>query len=56
MSELTTTQTTELSTINAQTQAWELMQRKAKAYSQSSLVPVQYRSQIEKKEGYNTMN
>lgn len=55
MSELITTQTTELSTVNAQTLAWELMQRKAKAYSQSSLVPVQYRSQIEKKEGYNTV-
>lgn len=55
MSELTITQTNGIISVEEQTKAWELMQRKAQAYSQSSLVPSQYRNQIEKKDGYNTV-
>ena len=41
---------TQVITIEQETAKWELQQRKAQAYSSSSLVPVQYRSQVEKKE------
>lgn len=51
----TTTQSNGLISIEEQTKSWELMQRKAQAYSQSSLVPSQYRSQIEKKENFKTV-
>lgn len=44
-----------LITIEQETAKWELQQRKAAAFAASSLVPTQYRSQIEKKEGYNTV-
>jgi hypothetical protein len=40
----------ELTIIEQETAKWELQQRKATAYSSSSLVPTQYRAQIEKKE------
>ena len=42
--------TTELTLIQQETAKWELQQRKATAYSSSSLVPIQYRAQVEKKE------
>lgn len=37
------------SLVEAQTKKWELLQRKAIAYSQSNLVPAAYRNKIEKK-------
>lgn len=47
-----TNQSTDLMMIDAQTKKWELSQRKAIAYSKSSLVPVPYRSLKEIKGDY----
>ena len=50
MNELIQQPSVELMLAESQAKRWELMQRKAQAYSTSSIVPAQYRAQIEKKE------
>lgn len=50
MNELTQQPSTALMDMESQAKGWELLQRKAQAFSASTIVPAQYRTQIEKKE------